>query len=142
MGGLGNHIQSLKEMVVFPLLYPEVFERFKIQPPRSVEVLLLICVVLQCIYRLITALFIQRYSLEIKFRNYELYENMTTEVAWRLFGGGLNFSKFLTKWSHLRFSIIVLCRIMSSPQGVFILRPARDWQNIGGPGAGQRVQPG
>uniref|UniRef100_A0A3Q2XF69 ATPase family AAA domain-containing protein 2 n=1 Tax=Hippocampus comes TaxID=109280 RepID=A0A3Q2XF69_HIPCM len=33
VGGLGNHIQSLKEMVVFPLLYPEVFERFKIQPP-------------------------------------------------------------------------------------------------------------
>uniref|UniRef100_A0A3Q2XF29 ATPase family AAA domain-containing protein 2 n=1 Tax=Hippocampus comes TaxID=109280 RepID=A0A3Q2XF29_HIPCM len=35
VGGLGNHIQSLKEMVVFPLLYPEVFERFKIQPPRG-----------------------------------------------------------------------------------------------------------
>lgn len=34
VGGLANHIQSLKEMVVFPLLYPEVFERFKIQPPR------------------------------------------------------------------------------------------------------------
>uniref|UniRef100_A0A8C8MEQ3 ATPase family AAA domain-containing protein 2 n=1 Tax=Oncorhynchus tshawytscha TaxID=74940 RepID=A0A8C8MEQ3_ONCTS len=26
VGGLSNHIQSLKEMVVFPLLYPEVFE--------------------------------------------------------------------------------------------------------------------
>ncbi|XP_010880476.2 ATPase family AAA domain-containing protein 2B isoform X2 [Esox lucius] len=35
VGGLSNHIQSLKEMVVFPLLYPEVFERFKIQPPRG-----------------------------------------------------------------------------------------------------------
>ncbi|XP_072218454.1 ATPase family AAA domain-containing protein 2B isoform X2 [Leuresthes tenuis] len=35
VGGLGNHIQSLKEMVVFPLLYPEIFERFKIQPPRG-----------------------------------------------------------------------------------------------------------
>lgn len=34
VGGLTNHIQSLKEMVVFPLLYPEVFEKFKIQPPR------------------------------------------------------------------------------------------------------------
>lgn len=34
VGGLSNHIQSLKEMVVFPLLYPEVFEKFKIQPPR------------------------------------------------------------------------------------------------------------
>uniref|UniRef100_UPI00398E7ADB ATPase family AAA domain-containing protein 2B n=1 Tax=Pristiophorus japonicus TaxID=55135 RepID=UPI00398E7ADB len=35
VGGLSQHIQALKEMVVFPLLYPEVFERFKIQPPRG-----------------------------------------------------------------------------------------------------------
>uniref|UniRef100_A0A671UEG7 ATPase family AAA domain-containing protein 2 n=1 Tax=Sparus aurata TaxID=8175 RepID=A0A671UEG7_SPAAU len=35
VGGLSTHIQSLKEMVVFPLLYPEIFERFKIQPPRG-----------------------------------------------------------------------------------------------------------
>uniref|UniRef100_A0A8D3A301 ATPase family AAA domain-containing protein 2 n=1 Tax=Scophthalmus maximus TaxID=52904 RepID=A0A8D3A301_SCOMX len=35
IGGLSRHISSLKEMVVFPLLYPEVFERFKIQPPRG-----------------------------------------------------------------------------------------------------------
>ncbi|XP_056458216.1 ATPase family AAA domain-containing protein 2-like isoform X1 [Gadus chalcogrammus] len=35
IGGLGRHISSLKEMVVFPLLYPEVFEKFKIQPPRG-----------------------------------------------------------------------------------------------------------
>lgn len=34
IGGLSKHISALKEMVVFPLLYPEVFERFKIQPPR------------------------------------------------------------------------------------------------------------
>lgn len=34
IGGLSKHISSLKEMVVFPLLYPEVFEKFKIQPPR------------------------------------------------------------------------------------------------------------
>lgn len=34
VGGLSNHIAALKEMVVFPLLYPEVFEKFKIQPPR------------------------------------------------------------------------------------------------------------
>uniref|UniRef100_A0A8C4DNE5 ATPase family AAA domain-containing protein 2 n=1 Tax=Dicentrarchus labrax TaxID=13489 RepID=A0A8C4DNE5_DICLA len=33
IGGLSRHISALKEMVVFPLLYPEVFERFKIQPP-------------------------------------------------------------------------------------------------------------
>ncbi|XP_061144051.1 ATPase family AAA domain-containing protein 2-like isoform X1 [Syngnathus typhle] len=35
IGGLSRHISSLKEMVVFPLLYPEVFERFHIQPPRG-----------------------------------------------------------------------------------------------------------
>ncbi|XP_061303758.1 ATPase family AAA domain-containing protein 2 [Pezoporus flaviventris] len=35
VGGLSDHISSLKEMVVFPLLYPEFFERFKIQPPRG-----------------------------------------------------------------------------------------------------------
>lgn len=35
VGGLSRHISALKEMVVFPLLYPEVFERFKIQPPRG-----------------------------------------------------------------------------------------------------------
>ncbi|XP_015207022.2 ATPase family AAA domain-containing protein 2B [Lepisosteus oculatus] len=35
VGGLSHHIQALKEMVVFPLLYPEVFEKFKIQPPRG-----------------------------------------------------------------------------------------------------------
>ncbi|XP_073488315.1 ATPase family AAA domain-containing protein 2 [Aquarana catesbeiana] len=35
VGGLSKHISSLKEMVVFPLLYPEVFEKFKIQPPRG-----------------------------------------------------------------------------------------------------------
>ncbi|XP_040920555.1 ATPase family AAA domain-containing protein 2B isoform X1 [Toxotes jaculatrix] len=35
VGGLSNHIQSLKEMVVFPLLYPEIFEKFRIQPPRG-----------------------------------------------------------------------------------------------------------
>ncbi|KAG9478681.1 hypothetical protein GDO78_012370 [Eleutherodactylus coqui] len=35
VGGLSAHIASLKEMVVFPLLYPEIFEKFKIQPPRG-----------------------------------------------------------------------------------------------------------
>ena len=34
IGGLSHHILALKEMVVFPLLYPEIFEKFKIQPPR------------------------------------------------------------------------------------------------------------
>ena len=36
VGGLTDHIQALKEMIVFPLLYPEVFEKFKIAPPRGV----------------------------------------------------------------------------------------------------------
>ncbi|KAJ7401198.1 ATPase family AAA domain-containing protein 2 [Pitangus sulphuratus] len=35
VGGLSDHISSLKEMVIFPLLYPEVFERLKIEPPRG-----------------------------------------------------------------------------------------------------------
>jgi len=36
VGGLTKHIRALKEMIVFPLLYPEVFVRFKIAPPRGV----------------------------------------------------------------------------------------------------------
>ncbi|XP_064559281.1 ATPase family AAA domain-containing protein 2-like [Zonotrichia leucophrys gambelii] len=35
VGGLADHISSLKEMVIFPLLYPEIFERLKIEPPRG-----------------------------------------------------------------------------------------------------------
>uniref|UniRef100_A0A665U4R6 ATPase family AAA domain-containing protein 2 n=1 Tax=Echeneis naucrates TaxID=173247 RepID=A0A665U4R6_ECHNA len=35
IGGLSGHISALKEMVVFPLLYPEVFDNFRIQPPRG-----------------------------------------------------------------------------------------------------------
>ena len=36
IGGLKQHIRSLKEMIVFPLMYPEVFEKFNISPPRGV----------------------------------------------------------------------------------------------------------
>ncbi|CBX94563.1 hypothetical protein LEMA_P120540.1 [Plenodomus lingam JN3] len=36
VGGLADHINKLKEMVMLPLLYPEVFQRFKITPPRGV----------------------------------------------------------------------------------------------------------
>ncbi|KAK5664015.1 hypothetical protein OQA88_229 [Cercophora sp. LCS_1] len=36
VGGLDNHINQLKEMVQLPLLYPEVFQQFKITPPRGV----------------------------------------------------------------------------------------------------------
>ncbi|XP_071886142.1 ATPase family AAA domain-containing protein 2-like isoform X1 [Anas platyrhynchos] len=35
VGGLSEHIAALKEMVIFPLLYPEVFQRFNIQSPRG-----------------------------------------------------------------------------------------------------------
>jgi len=36
VGGLDHHIKSLKEMVVLPLLYPEVYSKFQITPPRGV----------------------------------------------------------------------------------------------------------
>lgn len=36
VGGLDDHIASLKEMVTLPLLYPEIFQQFKITPPRGV----------------------------------------------------------------------------------------------------------
>lgn len=36
IGGLDQHVASLKEMILFPLLYPEVFEKYKINPPRGV----------------------------------------------------------------------------------------------------------
>uniref|UniRef100_A0A8C0IDF5 ATPase family AAA domain containing 2 n=1 Tax=Bubo bubo TaxID=30461 RepID=A0A8C0IDF5_BUBBB len=35
VGGLSDHVAALKEMVILPLLYPEVFERLKVQPPRG-----------------------------------------------------------------------------------------------------------
>ncbi|CAI5447435.1 unnamed protein product [Caenorhabditis angaria] len=36
VGGLSHHIQSLKEVVLFPMLYPEVFEKFNLNPPKGV----------------------------------------------------------------------------------------------------------
>lgn len=36
VGGLPGHIDQLKEMVALPLLYPEVFQRFHVTPPRGV----------------------------------------------------------------------------------------------------------
>ena len=36
VGGLQGHIDQLKEMVSLPLLYPEIFMRFHIVPPRGV----------------------------------------------------------------------------------------------------------
>ncbi|KAI0269336.1 hypothetical protein BC834DRAFT_820278 [Gloeopeniophorella convolvens] len=36
VGGLDDHINSLKEMTLLPLLYPEVFQKFGLTPPRGV----------------------------------------------------------------------------------------------------------
>ncbi|OBZ65477.1 putative AAA domain-containing protein C31G5.19 [Grifola frondosa] len=36
VGGLDDHINSLKEMTLLPLLYPEVFQRLNLTPPRGV----------------------------------------------------------------------------------------------------------
>lgn len=36
VGGLDGHIDSLKEMVLHPLMYPEVIQKFGVQPPRGV----------------------------------------------------------------------------------------------------------
>ena len=36
VGGLDGHIDQLKEMVALPLLYPEIFLRFHVTPPRGV----------------------------------------------------------------------------------------------------------
>ncbi|EPX71462.1 ATPase with bromodomain protein [Schizosaccharomyces octosporus yFS286] len=36
VGGLDNHVNQLKEMVMLPLLYPEIFQTFNMQPPRGV----------------------------------------------------------------------------------------------------------
>ncbi|XP_050294665.1 ATPase family AAA domain-containing protein 2-like isoform X2 [Anthonomus grandis grandis] len=36
IGGLETHIQCLKEMILLPMMYPEVFRKFQVQPPRGV----------------------------------------------------------------------------------------------------------
>lgn len=36
VGGLEQYVKALKEMVFLPLVYPELFERFHITPPRGV----------------------------------------------------------------------------------------------------------
>ena len=36
VGGMQHHIRALKEMIFLPLVYPELFERFHISPPRGV----------------------------------------------------------------------------------------------------------
>lgn len=34
IGGLQKYVHALKEMVYLPLMYPEIFERFRVTPPR------------------------------------------------------------------------------------------------------------
>ena len=34
--GLEKHLHSLREMIIFPMLYPDVFDKFSITPPRGV----------------------------------------------------------------------------------------------------------
>ena len=36
VGGLSEVVQQLKEMVLLPLMYPEVFQAMHLTPPRSV----------------------------------------------------------------------------------------------------------
>lgn len=36
IGGLDSHVQCLKEMIVLPMMYPDVFRQFQIQPPKGV----------------------------------------------------------------------------------------------------------
>lgn len=36
IGGLQEHIQTLKEMIIYPLLYRELFDSYGIQAPRGV----------------------------------------------------------------------------------------------------------
>ena len=35
VGGLGEYVKAIKEMVFLPLVYPEIFSRFHIAPPRG-----------------------------------------------------------------------------------------------------------
>ena len=35
IGGLDGYIDKLKEMVFLPLVYPELFQRFNVTPPRG-----------------------------------------------------------------------------------------------------------
>ncbi|XP_060536537.1 ATPase family AAA domain-containing protein 2-like isoform X2 [Cylas formicarius] len=36
IGGLDAHVQCLKEMILLPMMYPEVFRQFQVQPPKGV----------------------------------------------------------------------------------------------------------
>ena len=36
VGGLESHIRSLKEMIALPMMYPELFTKFHVSPPKGV----------------------------------------------------------------------------------------------------------
>lgn len=36
VGGLNQHIRTLRELIIFPLIYKDVYARFHIKPPRGV----------------------------------------------------------------------------------------------------------
>ncbi|MFH4974215.1 hypothetical protein AB6A40_000924 [Gnathostoma spinigerum] len=36
VGGLDHHIMALKEVVLFPMIYPDIFSQFNISPPKGV----------------------------------------------------------------------------------------------------------
>lgn len=36
VGGLEDHIRCLREMVLFPLMYPQLFDKFGFRPPKGV----------------------------------------------------------------------------------------------------------
>ncbi|KAI9895285.1 hypothetical protein PsorP6_019187 [Peronosclerospora sorghi] len=36
VGGLESHIESLKEIVILPLLYPEFYDKYNVDPPSGV----------------------------------------------------------------------------------------------------------
>lgn len=36
VGGLEEHVRCLQEMVVFPMLYAEIFQKYHVTPPKGV----------------------------------------------------------------------------------------------------------
>lgn len=49
VGGLAQYVRALKEMVFLPLVYPELFARFHVQPPRGGWWVLLCCIGPACL---------------------------------------------------------------------------------------------
>lgn len=45
-----EHVKSLKEMVLLPLIYPEVFARFHVDPPRGVIFHGIVESMLECLF--------------------------------------------------------------------------------------------